>query len=190
VVESTALEMRHTGNRIGGSNPSLSASDANRGDSLAQPGRDANPLMPAPRLATSDRLSVNARRHGGGTLLKRPAVSLDQLFKSGWLSYRSFAARCIGLACASSRPRKLSALRHRMLSFCSADKKSQFWIQFTDPPMIYPSNGKSVPMKMWSVPARYNTLISPADGEMSPAAILRRVDLPHPVGPTIETNSP
>jgi hypothetical protein len=25
VVESTALEMRHTGNRIGGSNPSLSA---------------------------------------------------------------------------------------------------------------------------------------------------------------------
>jgi hypothetical protein len=26
VVESTALEMRHTGNRIGGSNPSLSAS--------------------------------------------------------------------------------------------------------------------------------------------------------------------
>jgi hypothetical protein len=26
VVECTALEMRHTGNRIGGSNPSLSAS--------------------------------------------------------------------------------------------------------------------------------------------------------------------
>ena len=26
MVESTALEMRHTGNRIGGSNPSLSAS--------------------------------------------------------------------------------------------------------------------------------------------------------------------
>ena len=25
MVESTALEMRHTGNRIGGSNPSLSA---------------------------------------------------------------------------------------------------------------------------------------------------------------------
>ncbi len=28
VVECTALEMRHTGNRIGGSNPSLSAIDA------------------------------------------------------------------------------------------------------------------------------------------------------------------
>ena len=27
VVECTALEMRHTGNRIGGSNPSLSAND-------------------------------------------------------------------------------------------------------------------------------------------------------------------
>jgi hypothetical protein len=34
VVECTALEMRHTGNRIGGSNPSLSASDLPRHRSL------------------------------------------------------------------------------------------------------------------------------------------------------------
>ena len=31
MVESTALEMRHTGNRIGGSNPSLSAKSAKIG---------------------------------------------------------------------------------------------------------------------------------------------------------------
>jgi hypothetical protein len=30
VVECTALEMRHTGNRIGGSNPSLSANDTSK----------------------------------------------------------------------------------------------------------------------------------------------------------------
>ena len=34
MVESTALEMRHTGNRIGGSNPSLSASPASRERSI------------------------------------------------------------------------------------------------------------------------------------------------------------
>jgi hypothetical protein len=31
VVECTALEMRHTGNRIGGSNPSLSATTSSAG---------------------------------------------------------------------------------------------------------------------------------------------------------------
>jgi hypothetical protein len=35
-----------------------------------------------------------------------------------------------------------------------------------------------------------NTLVRPAEGCSSPAATLRSVDLPHPVGPTTETNSP
>ena len=35
MVESTALEMRHTGNRIGGSNPSLSANSLLRRPSLS-----------------------------------------------------------------------------------------------------------------------------------------------------------
>ena len=36
MVESTALEMRHTGNCIGGSNPSLSANSFPQGFDIAQ----------------------------------------------------------------------------------------------------------------------------------------------------------
>jgi hypothetical protein len=42
VVESTALEMRHTGNRIGGSNPSLSAKTLLRCHSLSFAGNRKN----------------------------------------------------------------------------------------------------------------------------------------------------
>jgi hypothetical protein len=61
VVESTALEMRHTGNCIGGSNPSLSANCA--------------------ELRANTQLSLEAQLRGGRRSLDgfRPAIGFGQL---------------------------------------------------------------------------------------------------------------
>ena len=59
MVESTALEMRHTGNRIGGSNPSLSATAL-------------NPSRRRPSLRKTGARARECSRHDG----RRPAFAL------------------------------------------------------------------------------------------------------------------
>jgi hypothetical protein len=75
VVESTALEMRHTGNRIGGSNPSLSANFMSMVVCPSPPMSTETPVLKGSllhhRLCLADHVCYHLPRgdgHGDGQL--------------------------------------------------------------------------------------------------------------------------
>jgi hypothetical protein len=98
VVDRTALEMRHTGNRIGGSNPSLSATslstwyDAGPSTTSCHHGPAVIPIRPIRKLQGrpvqiepqhgAEEIQLDARRQSGPTSANGRAV-LEQIAKAG-----------------------------------------------------------------------------------------------------------